>query len=84
MTPMSFDIETARDVVGEDKARILESTARLDADAGVFNLPVAAFDEAVYWGAVKNEMQRIVYAAQHTKRVARNTRKAEAGETKRP
>ena len=73
MKPGSFDPETAREMVGDESARVIEAKARTDADAGVFDPPKGA--ARTYWDAVQDKMRHIVYAEQHKKRTERNARK---------
>ena len=78
MSPGSFDAETAREIVGDSRARVIESEARADADAGVFK-PLGQWSgAATYWAHVQAEMERVVYTAQHAKRLERIKRKATA------
>ena len=76
MTPGSFDPATAREIVGDKQARVIEADANLDADQGVIHMPAQPFSAETYWGQVENEMRIVVYKTQHAKRVARNARKA--------
>ena len=78
MTPGSFNAETAREIVGDARARAIEAEARADADSGAFNLPNRHHAGQTYWDGVDAEMERVVYAAQHAKRLERIKRKAKA------
>ena len=78
MTPGSFDAETAREIVGDARARAIEAAARADADSGAFNLPHRRQASQTYWDGVYAEMERVVYTAQHAKRLERIKRKAKA------
>ena len=74
MTPGSFDATTAREVVGDSHARVIEAKARADADAGAFDPPARA--DGTYMARWQAEMRRAVYLAQYSKRKARNERVA--------
>lgn len=75
MTPKSFDAETSREMVGDERARTIETKARADADAGVYDPPAAA-EALSFWGQYQEEFARVVYSAQYKKRIDRNARKA--------
>lgn len=75
MTPGSFDLVTAREWVGDDAARVLESKARSDADAGTYNAPKEPY--TTHAGGIASSMRMIVYYCQYKKRMERNQRKAE-------
>ena len=79
MKPGSFDPATAREVVGDTEARKIEAKARAAADAGRFDKPDerGAPDDSYQW-LVYLAMCAVVYRTQHTKRTARNKRKAAA------
>ena len=74
MTANLFSPERAREFVGDELARKIEARARLDADAGVFEL-LEGFDGSTYSDQLTKCMREIVYKAQHAKRSARNNRK---------
>lgn len=74
MTPGSFDHATCRAVIGDDESRLIEAKARADADAGSYNPPDQ--DGETYWHLVQSAMRIVIYNEQHTKRKARNERKA--------
>jgi len=73
MTPGSFDPLTAREVVGDTEARVIEAKARKDAALAVFDPPPGPGGGS-YWCEVQDEMRRVVYCFQYTKRLARNKR----------
>lgn len=77
MTPGSFDIETAKEFVGDEATRVIEGKARADADAGNFDQPAYGDKPTSYWGGVSEEMPRVVYTAAYQKRLARIQRMAE-------
>jgi len=74
MTPGSFDPITARDIIGDEPARAIETKARMDADAKTFACP--GVDGSTYWANVENEMRAVLYREQYAKRLARNARKS--------
>ena len=74
MTPGSFDIDTAKEVVGDERMRPIVF-ARIDADAGKYDPPLSA--ASTYWGGVQDEMASRVYVDAHAKRQARIQRMAE-------
>lgn len=76
MTPLSFDLATAREVTKDARVRSIEAKARLDADAGVFDPPADWPTVASYWGKVQHSLELIVYAQQYKKRSERNQRKS--------
>jgi hypothetical protein len=75
MTPKSFDIATAKTLVGDSRMRTIESKARADADAGSHDAPAKAGGS--YWDAVISEMEYVVYAEAHAKRLQRIQRMQE-------
>jgi hypothetical protein len=42
MTPQSFDIDTAKEIVGDTRMRVIEAKARQDADSGIMDKPAKA------------------------------------------
>ena len=74
MKPESFDQITAREVVTDEFARIIESKARFDADINKYDPPVLKTN-GTYWDSIHNGMRTIVYYEQYKKRIARNERK---------
>jgi len=78
VTPESFDLTTAREVVGDSLARTIEAKARQDADAQNFDPPTPS--EATYWDRALKEFETVVYREQYAKRLARNARKLAAKE----
>jgi len=77
MSPLSFDPVTARVVVGDAEARVIEAKARADADAERFDPPRMATG-GTYWEGAQSQMAAVVYREQFTKRRARIERKAAA------
>jgi hypothetical protein len=75
MTPKSFDIETAKEIVGDERMRIIEAKARQDADNGVMDKPARA--EGTYWDGIRSDMEYIVYTTTHHKRMERVARMKE-------
>ncbi len=73
MTPGSFDLATAREIVGDEQARRIEAKARADAEAGDYRPPADA--GVSYWSQVRAQMDEIVYHNQYAKRRARIERK---------
>lgn len=73
MKPHSFDPKTAREVVGDSRARVIEAKARSDADAKAYDFPIGDYE--TYWGGVIVSMEMVVYREQYAKRMARNERK---------
>ena len=73
MTPGSFSTITAREITGDELARVIEAKSRQDADAKRFDPPVVHGD--TYWENVQHEMQVVIYRDQYAKRLARNARK---------
>lgn len=75
MKPGSFDQETAREMVGDERARVIEAKARVDADEGNYSPPEQPAART-YMDGVNAGMERVVYRTQFNKRVERNKRKA--------
>jgi hypothetical protein len=75
MTPKSFDIETAKEIVGDERMRTIEAKARQDADNGVMDKPARA--EGTYWDGIRSDMEYIVYTTTHHKRMERVARMKE-------
>lgn len=73
MTPLSFDAQTAREIVGDNEARAIEQKARQDADKSEYAAPCVT--GKTYWAQVQAQMRAIVYREQFMKRKARNERK---------
>ena len=69
MTPKSFDIDTAKEIVGDARMRVIEAKARQDADNGVMDKPARA--EGNYWDGVRSGMEYVVYTTAHHKRLER-------------
>lgn len=75
MTPKSFDPETARHMVGDERARNIEARARADADNGKPEV-LEQLNPLTYWAQVQHAFERVVYDTQYQRRVQRNQRKA--------
>jgi hypothetical protein len=72
MTPKSFDIDTCKEVVGDERMRVIEAKARQDADNGIMDKPVRAVGS--YWDVVSSDMEYVVYITAHHKRMERVAR----------
>jgi hypothetical protein len=75
MTPGSFDAETSREMVGDERARKLEEKARTDADDKRYDPPLGIVG-STYWSNCMTEFARVTYITQWRKRTERNQRKA--------
>lgn len=75
MTPKSFDIDTAKEIVGDERMRVIEAKARQDADNGIMDKPVRAVGS--YWDVVSSDMEYVVYITAHSKRLERIQRMKE-------
>jgi hypothetical protein len=75
MTPQSFDIDTAKEIVGDTRMRVIEAKARQDADSGIMDKPARA--EGTYWDVIRSDMEYIVYVTAHHKRLERIQRMKE-------
>ena len=75
MTPQSFDIDTAKEIVGDARMRVIEAKARQDADSGIMDKPARA--EGTYWDVIRSDMEYIVYTTAHHKRLERIQRMKE-------
>ena len=75
MTPQSFDIDTAKEIVGDTRMRTIEAKARQDADSGIMDKPARA--EGTYWDVIRSDMEYIVYTTAHHKRLERIQRMKE-------
>jgi hypothetical protein len=75
MTPQSFDIDTAKEIVGDTRMRAIEAKARQDADSGIMDKPARA--EGTYWDVIRSDMEYIVYTTAHHKRLERIQRMKE-------
>ena len=75
MTPKSFDIDTCKEVVGDDRMRVIEAKARRDADNGILEKfqPL----KGSYWIDVKSIMEYVIYTTAHKKRMERVARMKE-------
>lgn len=72
MTPKSFDIDTAKHIVGDARMRVIETKARTDADAGIHDSPKR--DAGGYWDRVRSDMEYVIYITTHHKRLERAAR----------
>jgi hypothetical protein len=75
MTPQSFDIDTAKEIVGDTRMRTIEAKARQDADSGIMDKPARA--EGTYWDVIRSDMEYVVYITAHHKRSERLQRMKE-------
>jgi hypothetical protein len=75
VTPGSFDIDTALELVGDAEARRLGAIARACAEAWE-QLPDLPAASGAYWDGVMDEMRRVVMRHAYAKRKARLERKA--------
>ncbi len=82
ITPGSFDLETSREIVGDEVSREIEEAARRDADKETkigenkyFNPP--DFLVKTYWDSCEKEFIFRVYCSQYQKRYERRIRKGE-------
>jgi hypothetical protein len=73
ITPKSFDIDTAKEMLGDARMRVVEAKARADADAGVSDAPKRD-NSAPYWDRVVHDMEFVVYGTTHRKRLERIAR----------
>lgn len=72
MTPKSFDIDTAREMVGDARMRMIEAKARDDAEAGISDKPKRR--NGTYWDGIQSDMEYIIYIYTHQKRTERMDR----------
>jgi len=72
MTPKSFDIATAKHIVGDARMRVIENKARGDADAGKHDAPQR--DAGGYWDRVRSDMEYIIYTTTYQNRIERIAR----------
>ena len=72
MKPKSFDIDTAKHIVGDARMRVIEAKARSDADAGKHEPPQR--DAGGYWDRVRSDMENVIYITTHHKRLERMER----------
>lgn len=71
MTPNSFDIDTCKEVVGDERMRAIEAQARQNADNGILE----KFQPAeAYWDKVRSIMEYVIYTTAHKKRMERVAR----------
>ena len=70
MIPKSFDINTAKEVIGDARMRMIEAKARADADAGLIDSPKRD-EQGTYWDRIRNDMEYVVYVDMHHKKMQR-------------
>ena len=70
MTPRSMDIDTCKEIIGDAQTRVIEANAREDAESYKFN-KVNIPDQVSYWEKIRLQMQQIIYATAHSKRLER-------------
>ena len=70
MTPRSFDIDTCKEIIGDAGTRVIEANAREDAESCKFNL-INIPNQVSYWEKIRLQMQQIIYATAHSKRLER-------------
>lgn len=80
MAPGSFDLKSAKEVIGDDRMRTVEAMARADADRADLSAPFETarlIDEAPtsYWGQVREKCSRVVYHDAFFTRICRRERK---------
>ena len=75
MTPNSFDIDTCKEVVGDERMRTIEAKARQDADNGIMEKFQPT--KGSYWIDVKLIMEYVIYTTAHKKRMERVARMKE-------
>lgn len=80
MVPKSFDIDTAKEVVGDQRMRAVEAKARSDADSGLNDPPPKGVGS--YWSQVSADMDWVVYTTAHGKRIERIKRMRETAPAK--
>lgn len=86
MTPGSFDLKTAKEVIGDNRMRAVEAMARADADLADLAAPFGTarlIDEAPtsYWEQVREQCSRVVYHDAFFTRICRRERKGAMKET---
>lgn len=69
MKPKSFDLDTAKEIVGDERKRTIEAKARADADAGKYEPPPETTGS--YWSQISGNMDWMVYTMTHGKRLER-------------
>ena len=69
--PKSYDIDTAKEMVGDARMRSIEAKARQDADNGVRDGMSHVKAEVSYWDRVIQSMELVVYDAAYRKRLER-------------
>jgi len=73
MTPNSFDIETCKEVTGDDRCRVIEADARTAVDTGRCEPSEGILfpNATTYWGKVSSDMEYIVWCSAYRKRLER-------------
>ena len=71
MIAKSYDIDTAKEIVGDARMRVIEAKARQDADNGVRDGMAHMETEVGYWDRVVQSMELVVYDAAYRKRLER-------------
>jgi hypothetical protein len=71
MIAKSYDIDTAKEIVGDARMRVIEAKARQDADNGVRDGMAHVEPEVSYWDRVVQSMELVVYDATYRKRLER-------------
>jgi hypothetical protein len=71
MIAKSYDIDTAKEIVGDARMRVIEAKARQDADNGVRDGMAHMETEVSYWDRVVQSMELVVYDATYRKRLER-------------
>lgn len=72
MTPKSFDIDTAKEMIGDARMRVIEAKARADTEVGVKDTPKPVIGS--YWDRIRGDMEYIIYIYTHQKRTERMER----------
>jgi hypothetical protein len=75
MTPNSFDIDTCKEVIGDERMRVIEAKARQDADNDIMEKFQPT--KGSYWIDVKSIMEYVIYTTAHKKRMERVARMKE-------
>ena len=71
MIAKSYDIDTAKEIVGDARMRVIEAKARQDADNGVRDGMAHIEPKVGYWDRVLQSMELVVYDATYRKRLER-------------
>jgi len=65
-----MDIDTCKEIIGDAQTRVIEANAREDAESYKFN-KVNIPDQVSYWEKIRLQMQQIIYATAHSKKLER-------------